>query len=384
MGRLTRESWLMLGDAYAKSGHLLEAEAVWRGLFKSGVEAATLYERIIDSQMAEGLDLQAIDTLEEWSKTDPDNAQVVYKLGLLMAIYTPRQASIPIIQASRMSLEIKIQSNDLLLALSSLAQDDVDEARDLLVSGRALGNMGRWDLAIKAFRRAVELKPNYAEAWALLGEAEQETGKDGFPSLQKALALDPQSNLALFMLAIYWRRQNKPELAFTYFQQLSLQEPEKGIWQVEMGNTMAEMGDISNALRYFQMATKVEPGNGQMWIEMARFCVFNGIEVRSIALPAARESLLISPDDSEALDLMGWIFMSLGDEIGAERFLSRAIEMDALNASAQLHMAQLYLEEENFEGAHEHLSQAIGISDESEPVGKLARRLLEQYFQTPN
>jgi tetratricopeptide (TPR) repeat protein len=382
-GGLTQEGWLTLGDAYAESGNLLEAEAIWRSLFKSEMDPKNLYERIVNTYLQKGEDLQAIAALQEWSLLDSSNAQALFQLGILETAYFPGQAILPLKKASDMSSALNKDSEILLIALTPLAQDNVDDARDFLVGGRALGRIKRWDLAVKAFRKAVELDPGYAEAWAFLGEAEQEIGLDGFSSLQKALDIDSHSSLALSLIAIYWRRQGDPGLAMTYLHQLSLQEPESAIWQEEMGNTLAEMGDSLSALRYFQSATNIEPGNAQTWMEMAGFCVRNGIEVRSIGLPAARESLILSPDSSQSLDMMGWVLMALDDQVSAERFLTRAVEIDVYNASAQLHLAQLYLEQENLEAAFSHLAQVLIISGEDEPVGSLARRLMTQYFQSP-
>jgi len=60
-------------------------------------------------------------------------------------------------------------------------------------------------------------------------------------------------------MALYYRRQNKPELALPYLQkavQLNTQEP---TWLIELGKTLAESGDMGSALETLKKATQVAP-----------------------------------------------------------------------------------------------------------------------------
>ena len=70
--------------------------------------------------------------------------------------------------------------------------------------------MGEWEYAREAFRRATDLDPEYADAWAFLGEAQQQiSGKEtgsysevGLSELQRALQVDPNSILANFFMGL--------------------------------------------------------------------------------------------------------------------------------------------------------------------------------------
>ena len=43
----------------------------------------------------------------------------------------------------------------------------------MLIAGRQLASLGKWELASVAFQHAAVLQPGYADAWAYLGEARQ-------------------------------------------------------------------------------------------------------------------------------------------------------------------------------------------------------------------
>ena len=73
-------------------------------------------------------------------------------------------------------------------------------ARQYNVTGN-IGNARRSEAIIRLCRRAIEIDPNYARAWALMAIAQinlrflfGEEGDDGLAAAERALALDP--NLA--------------------------------------------------------------------------------------------------------------------------------------------------------------------------------------------
>jgi tetratricopeptide (TPR) repeat protein len=66
-----------------------------------------------------------------------------------------------------------------LLEVLGQAALQTDPAYQQILIGQRLAELGEWDVAEAAFTAAVSLAPNYAEAWAFLGETRQHLGKDG-------------------------------------------------------------------------------------------------------------------------------------------------------------------------------------------------------------
>jgi tetratricopeptide (TPR) repeat protein len=182
------------------------------------------------------------------------------------------------------------------------------------------------------------------------------------------------------LTGLYWRRLGRPEVALTYIHRAAAGEPQQAMWLLELGNTLTEMGDLIGALSYYQRAVEMEPENPLYWKALARFCLENGADIRGTGLPAARWALLLSPDDAEALDLMGWTFLRLGDSLSAERFLQQALQQDSHYSAAHLHLSQLYLQLGKEELAFPHLQRIRSIEGPDEQAGEIARRLLERYF----
>jgi len=72
--------------------------------------------------------------------------------------------------------------------------------------------------------------------------------------------------------------------------------------------------------------------------------------------------------------------MDLEDMVSAERFLQQAVDKDASSAAAQLHLGQLYLQENQPEKAYPHLKLASQLAGSDGSTRTLANRLLVRYF----
>ena len=99
----------------------------------------------------------------------------------------------------------------------NLALLETDEASRLVIIGRGLGwwTSGRWQR--QAYRQAVAADGENAEAWAWLGEAEQQLGQDGRAELDQALSLDRKNPIVRSLRGLYWMRQGRPVQALSEY-----------------------------------------------------------------------------------------------------------------------------------------------------------------------
>ena len=371
---LTSSGFLSLGAAYEGLGQADEAIAVYlEAASKDGaLEAA--FRRAAELQRAQGDFEGTVRTLRLWLAQDPANSEILYALGVLEA-GSDLNAALAYLQAAGSnaagSSSVETLSKDFLRA--SLESDDAYRA---LMIGRALARQGEWDAAAVLFEQTTELAPDYAEGWAFLGQARQALGQDGYAALQQAGRLDPQSVAAQSLLALYWRQNNHPDLALVYLNRLAKQNPEDGIWEIELGNVLTEMGNLFSAAEHFQRAVALEPGNVDAWRALVEFSIVHSFEPRTIGLPAARKALLLRPNEPGTLDLMGWVFLNLGDLSSAERFLHQAVQKDAQYAPAYLHLGQVYLQKGQSKQAEAYLWKAVNYAEPESSVAMIASRLL--------
>jgi tetratricopeptide (TPR) repeat protein len=147
----------------------------------------------------------------------------------------------------------------------------------------------------------------------------------------------------------------------------------------ELGSLFSKAGDLPAAQSEYEAAILVNPQDPLFYRLLASFALENHIQIRQIALPAARQALNLDPGDVNSLDLMGQVMIALQDYHSAERFLQNALQVDPGFAPAILHLGEAYI----YLGDSTAARQWLGIAQNSQPeswVASQAKRLLEYYF----
>jgi tetratricopeptide (TPR) repeat protein len=371
---ISQAGWLSLGIAYRQSGDLQSAMDAWQ----KALPLTEAYRYLAQSQRELGLFQQAIQNWRLSLALDPQDAAAHFQLGLLEMAAAPKDALDDLLEAARLDPALDAPVQSLRSALNTAYLQD-DAAYQLVVSGRALGACGNWDLAAEAFRNAVTAQADYADAWGWLGEAEQQLGQDGSSEMAQALRLDPNSAMLQSLYGIYLQRQKQPQAALAAFQKAADLEPENPGWQMGLGGAYEQAGDLVAALTHYQKATELAPADAAAWRALAAFCLRNNVDLQGIGLPAARKLVDLAGSDWEADDIAGQMQLETGNLNGAAALFFKAIELDPSQAAPFLHLGILYLQANNPAAAQSNLSQAKSL-DPGGPYGWQAGRLLEQYF----
>ena len=143
---------------------------------------------------------------------------------------------------------------------------DSAEAYDLYLMARQhflTGNLDSrlWETIIRLCRRAVELDPRYALAWALMGRAQTKlrfshdrTDIDSWATVEKALSLDPNLAEAHALKASHFRRERRyEESAASALTALRL-DPESYEVNEVVANERYSQGSFAEAIPYFEKA----------------------------------------------------------------------------------------------------------------------------------
>ncbi|HEX6304606.1 MAG TPA: tetratricopeptide repeat protein [Anaerolineales bacterium] len=382
---LTPTSHIALGDAASQQSQPHAAIEAWSTALQAGGDPLVLYPRLAEAHRKLGNHEAVIQNLQKLSELQPANAQVIYQIGLLHAARDPEQAINYLTRALEIDpgLEAAIQPLRRSLRTARLSNN---RAYSLLISGRELAAMQAWDLAEEAFRQATTIQPDYAEAWAFLAEARQHQSADDYANeltwenLETALRLDPNSVAVNSLTGLYWQRRDRYDLALVYLHAAVEADPDNPTLHIELGNTLTQLGQITTAQKYYQAAVEMSPGDPLYWRALAAFSVNFELEVREVGLPAARQAVVLAPDDPASLDVMGRVFMLLDDPLSARRFLHRALLNDPGYAPARLHLGLLYLIEGDTPAAREQIALAHSLALPGTPTADQANRLLQRYF----
>ena len=376
---LSDVGWDVLGISYFQTGDLVAAADAWESGLKIFPSYSKYYSHLIFVYHDRG-DRQAEEhALERWVQSEGEtDAAAHYRLGQLLSLSDQKRALQEFLLASSLDPEYDSAVETMRTALN-LASLEADESRKYVLIGRGLGLVNDWDLAIEAYRQAVAADGENGEAWAWLGEAEQQLGQDGRVELDEALSLDDRNPIVRSLRGMYWMRQDRPEQALAEYLLAAEYEPDNPVWQISIGAAYARNGDLQAALESYHRATEIAPKDASVWLALAGFSAQYNMQVEDVGLPAAQTALELTGEDPQALDVLGWMLALLERYDEARDALEHALSIDPELASGHLHLGIVSMQTDAWETARDHLQQARDL-DTDGPVGEQAQLLLNQYF----
>ena len=130
--------------------------------------------------------------------------------------------------------------------------------------GNAYAKAGRFDEAIRRYRRTLEVVPSYARAYAGLGDSllGQQRPAEALPMLERAVQLNPSladayNNLGIARLSLGQR----PEGVDAFRRAVAL-EPDFATAYVNLAMALRNQGDLAAALAAATRALEVDPRHG--------------------------------------------------------------------------------------------------------------------------
>jgi len=369
------EGWVAWGDVNYLNNNPQRATEIWKQALEQKNPSDHLYSRLAEIYQSNGDYPKAAEYLEKYVSTYPDDASAHYRLGLLLALSDPNRALSELKHASRLDPQFDPAVQILRTALNLVSSNDSDSDR-LVIIGRGLGLVNEWKLAHAAFESAVEMDEKNAEAWAWLGEANQQTGQleEGNAELDRALALNPNLSTVRGLRGLYFQRIGNFRQALAEFQVAAALEPKNPTWFVSIGESHAKLGDLIRALQAYQTAATLAPEDPSYWRLLAIFCAQNNVNIKDVGVPAAQKAVVLSKADVSSLDVLGWALILADRYDDARRTLIRALESDSQNASVHLHLGMLYLQTNDRASAYDHLIKARDLGSSEAEI------LLNQYF----
>jgi tetratricopeptide (TPR) repeat protein len=127
--------------------------------------------------------------------------------------------------------------------------------------GRQLALFGNLDGACREFKKAIELKPDYAMAYANYGQALLDKGEPGRAQdfLEKATELKPEDWTAHNKLGMARFRVGQDQKAATSFQSALRLCPESAEVHFNMATALRRAGDLKQSIAHLEEAVRLAP-----------------------------------------------------------------------------------------------------------------------------
>jgi tetratricopeptide (TPR) repeat protein len=240
-GQLSAKALITQGKAWKELDNSRNAETCFRKASEFRTNDLDLYLEIAGAQEEINDSIGTLATLLRAQKLSPYDTALNYHLGIQFAASQPQNAS-KFLDTAKLDKSYKENAVELQETINASSTMGETAARYIYI-GQELSRLNEWQAAASAFTKATELEQNNGVAWALLGEAIQHVGGNGYDDLARAMELDPNSDIVMGLTALYYRRQEKYEIAIDYLYKALENNPHESTWQIEIGNTLALTGD---------------------------------------------------------------------------------------------------------------------------------------------
>jgi tetratricopeptide (TPR) repeat protein len=263
------------------------------------------------------------------------------------------------------------QVREFLIALDD--PQSIDPAYRSVALGRAYLADNDVVLAARAFRMATELNPNYAEALAYYGFAQDQLGQDGGAYLDRALEIDRVSALALYFRGLHKIAQNDPAVALIDLQVAIDRDPQNYLVMIALGRAYSQQADFASAEKWLIAARDLKPNDGLSWQALCELYVGRGYGSLAQALATAQQLINLAPEAAGSHVWLGRAYLLYGNLQFAERELRQAVALDPQSASAHYFLGR-FLKSDTAEGRLE-FERALAL-DPVGQIGTLAKKEL--------
>jgi tetratricopeptide (TPR) repeat protein len=289
---------------------------------------------------------------------DKKNAQAEKALATAISI-NPNLPSIYRNQA-RLLLNSSKPAEALLKAQSGYEQS-LEDPESWIVLAACLGANQRDLEALPLIEKALEARPNYAEAFANRALARQR-GKNttgAIEDLEKTVALKPHLT-QIWELLVTLRYQNKNlSGAIEALKKAQALEPGNINHMINLGEFLRQDQRIEEATAILEEATEKAPENANAWINLGTvFQQDNKIENAQVAY---KKALAINPNSAEVCNNLGSIAKDTEDLESARKYFEQAITIKPDLAEAHSNLGITLLELGRLEDALTTVIKSIKI-----------------------
>ena len=200
--------------------------------------------------------------------------------------------------------------------------------------GNILKDLGKSKEAEISYRKAIEIKPNYAEAHYNLGIMLQDLGKlnEAELSYRKAIEIKPNYAEAHYNLGNILNALGKPKEAEISYRKAIEINPNYAEAHSNLGNILKDLGKLNEAEFSTRKAIEIKSDYAEAHSNLG--VILNALGKLNKAELSARKAIEIKSDYAEAHSNLGVILNALGKPKEAEISYRKAIEINPNYADA--------------------------------------------------
>lgn len=135
----------------------------------------------------------------------------------------------------------------------------------------ALMKWGHTNEAVEAYKKALEFEPQLSDAADTLSRICIDRGNldEALQWSLKAVAVQPTKAVFHYNLGYVFQRLRKPREAIRQYQEAATLNPDEPSYAFNLGLVQRDLGEVDNAFTNFQRAAELNPRNEKYWMTLA-------------------------------------------------------------------------------------------------------------------
>ena len=229
--------------------------------------------------------------------------------------------------------------------------------------GVSAAQIGKLDKAVDAFKKALSIQPNNADAYYNLGNVLHKQGKleEAVEAYKKLISIKPDNAEAYLNIGNVLHEQGKLEEAVSNYNKAISIKPEYADAYNNLGNALKNQGKLEEAIEAYNKVLSIKPDT-DTYYNMGNALKEQG--KLDEAVEAYNKAISIKPDYAEAYNNMGIALQDQGKPEEAIKAYTKTFSIKPEYVDAHYNMGNVLYEQGRLEEAIKAYKKALSIKPE--------------------
>jgi tetratricopeptide (TPR) repeat protein len=234
--------------------------------------------------------------------------------------------------------------------------------RRIFIKANEALSAGAFDYAIDQYTYALQINPDFAEAYNNRGVAHIESGNpyDALLDYQEALNLNPDYHECRLNRAFAYEKIAQYRLALSELEKVMKIYPDSGFLHFYKGIVLTKSRDFTGAQTCFIRSIRQDGENVEVLVNLGTLKLFLG-QLDSAEL-YVQKALLLNPREANAFNTLSQVKLAKGDLEGALYAINLALELVPQEAFFLNNRGLIYLEMNEAEVALADINKSIMLN----------------------
>lgn len=227
--------------------------------------------------------------------------------------------------------------------------------------GSHYGSQGKYDLALNAYKRAIEANPEHPWHYLSIARIYRGLGQEqlALDNVKNTLEIRPDLPQAHTTLGSIHLRAGRDSLAINHLRKAVELQPDVAVSHLNLGAGFGKVGQLDRAIIHLQAAVKIQSGLatahenlGVIYWKMGRL---------SDAIDSLERAVALQPKNAASRTHLGAAYRDVGRLDDAVEQLSSAIALQADHLVAYVDLGFVYKSQGEYSLAVEHFEKALEL-----------------------